>query len=327
MIKLLITGKNGTTDITQLVPNITLSGDYQQCARTLEFDLVSSPTDSNVPVVACELGDGVALKDDGKDLFVGTIFARQKSTASSTIDITCYDRGIYLKRNEGVYKFSGMTPEAIVRRLCSDFTIPVGSVAATGIKIRRNFIGVSLYKIIQTAYTMASDKTGKKYQIRFNGTNLDIIEKGTTSKPMVIAGGSNLMAASTSENVENMINQVVIYNSKDKKVGNPNNGEAVKLYGLMQSYLRQSDKEDAGATAKRILEENGISQKITVENLGNTANLTGEAVVVQEPYTGLYGLFYIDNDVHTWKNGQYYNKLVLNFKNMMSKEDAGELVK
>jgi hypothetical protein len=327
MIKLSITGKSGTTDITQLVPSITLSGDYQQCARTLEFELVSSPTDSNVPVVACELGNGVIVKDDDKVLFIGTIFARQKSTASSTINITCYDRGIYLNRNEGVYKFAGMTPEAIVRRLCSDFTIPVGSVAATGVKIGRNFIGVNLYQIIQTAYTMASDKTGKKYQIRFNGANLDVIEKGVTNKPMVIAGGSNLMNASTSESVENMINQVVIYNSKDKKVGNPNNSEAIKLYGLMQSYLRQSDKEDASAAAKRILKENGVSQKITVENLGSAANLTGEAVVVQEPYTGLYGLFYIDSDVHTWKNGQYYNKLVLNFQNLMSKEDAGELVK
>jgi hypothetical protein len=327
MMKLSITSKNGTTDITQLVPNITLSGDYQQCARTLEFGVLSSPTDSNLPVVICELGNTVTLKEDDKMLFCGTIFARQKSTESSTIDITCYDGGIYLKRNEAVYKFNGLTPEAIARRICSDFSIPVGNIASTGVKINRNFVGVSLYKIIQTAYTMASNKTGKKYQIRFNGTALDVIEKGSKNDTTLITGGVNLMSSSTTESIENMINQITIYNSKDKNVGTPNNSEAMKLYGLMQSYLRQSDKEDASAEAKRILEENGVSQKITVENLGNTANLTGEAVVVQEPYTGLYGLFYIDSDVHTWKNGQYYNKLVLNFQNLMSKEDAGELVK
>ena len=82
----------------------------------------------------------------------------------------------------------------------------------------------------------------------------------------------------------------------------------------------------ATAEANKILEDNGVLQKITVENLGNSANMAGGAVVVQEPYTGLYGLFYIDSDVHTWKNGQYYNKLVLNFQNLMDEKDAGKLV-
>jgi hypothetical protein len=53
--------------------------------------------------------------------------------------------------------------------------------------------------------------------------------------------------------------------------------------------------------------------------------MTGGTVVVREPYTGLYGLFYIDSDVHTWKNGLYLNKLVVNFKNIMDEKDAGTL--
>ena len=46
-------------------------------------------------------------------------------------------------------------------------------------------------------------------------------------------------------------------------------------------------------------------------------------MTVREPYTGLSGLFYIDSDVHTWKNGQYYNKLTLNFKKIMAEKSAG----
>ena len=66
-------------------------------------------------------------------------------------------------------------------------------------------------------------------------------------------------------------------------------------------------------------------QKIIVNSLGNLANITGGTVVVREPYTGVYGLFYIDADVHTWKLGQYYNKLTLNFKNIMDEQEAGSL--
>ncbi|MCX7772780.1 MAG: hypothetical protein N2376_06685, partial [Clostridia bacterium] len=55
MIKLFITNTKGTIDITSLAPTITWAGDYQQCARTLDFGLVSSPTDKNVPVIGLSL--------------------------------------------------------------------------------------------------------------------------------------------------------------------------------------------------------------------------------------------------------------------------------
>lgn len=325
MIKLLITNSQGTYDITDLVQTITWSGDYMQCARVLEFELISSPTDKNVPVVECELGNGIVFMQDNRVLFDGFIFERQKDTGSSIINITCYDRGIYLKRNEATYKFTNMTPEVIAKRICSDFGIAPGNIAVTGIKITRNFVGISLYRIIQTAYTLASEKNGKKYMIRFEGPKMNVIEKTVTDETLIIEGGSNLMSASTTESITNMINQVAIYNEDDKLVAIQKNDEAIKLYGVLQSYLKQSEGEDTVAKAKKILEDNGVSQKITIENLGNIANITGNTVVVREPYTGLYGLFYIDSDVHTWKLGQYYNKLVVNFRNIMDEQEAGSL--
>lgn len=325
MYKLLITSSNGTVNVTQLVKSVTWSGDYQQCARTLEFELAASPTDKNIPVTKCELGYGVTLIQGNRVLFDGYIFERQKDTGSSVINITCYDRGIYLKRNETSLKFNNASPESIARRICSDFNIDIGSLAETGIKIKRNFPGVSLYNIIQTAYTLASEKTGKNYMIRFSGAKLNIIEKKVNDETLIIKGGSNLMSASTSESITNVINQVAIYNSQDQLVATQRDAESIKLYGLLQSYLRQADDEDATTKAKKIIESNGVTQKITIENLGNIANITGNTVVVKEPYTGLHGLFYIDSDVHTWKNGQYYNKLVVNFKNIMDEQEAGSL--
>jgi hypothetical protein len=241
------------------------------------------------------------------------------------LNITCYDRGIYLKRNEASYKFTGLTPEAITKKICSDFGIEIGSVVTTGVSITRNFIGVNLYNIIQTAYTLASEDTGKHYMIRFIGSKLYVVEKVPDSDTLIIEGGVNLMSASTTESINNMINQVAIYNSDDIQIGTQNDSDYIKLYGLMQSYLKQADGEDVTMKAKKLLSDNGISQKITVNNLGNIANITGGTVVVREPYTGVYGLFFIDADIHTWKLGQYYNKLTLNFKNIMDEQEAGSL--
>ena len=42
---------------------------------------------------------------------------------------------------------------------------------------------------------------------------------------------------------------------------------------------------------------------------------------------GLTGSFWIDADVHTWKNKNYYTKLTLNCRNVMATADAGSEVK
>ena len=172
-----IKNSDGTFDITQLVTTVSISGDYQQCSRTLDFSMVSSPIDNSIPSIRCELGNAVTLTENNEIMFQGNIFSRQKSTNGNTIDVTCFDRGFYLKKNEATYKFTNQTPEAIARRICGDFSIPVGDIASTGISITKNFIGRNLYDIIQSAYTIASEKTHKKYITRFEGTKLCIREK------------------------------------------------------------------------------------------------------------------------------------------------------
>jgi hypothetical protein len=314
-----------TTDITQAVPSITWSGDIAQCGRVLSFGALASATDSNIPVIDAPLGAGAVLAAGGKDLFEGYIFNRQKLTDSSVMEIVCYDRGIYVKKNSIVRNFTNMTPEAITRRVCADFDIKVGEIAATGVSISRNFPGVSLYKVIQTVYTLASRSTDNSYHIRFEGGTLNVRVKDLTDETLIIQGGSNLMSAAVTESIERMVNRVEIYSAEDELLQTVRNDELIKLYGVMQEVIRQGKDEDAGTRAQKMLKDNGISQKITIHNLGNHECITGNAIVVQEPYTGLHGLFWIDSDTHTWKNGLYLNKLILNFRRMMDEHETGSL--
>ena len=141
----------------------------------------------------------------------------------------------------------------------------------------------------------------------------------------MIEGGSNLIDATITNSIESMINQVVVYDKSENPVKTLKNDEAIKLYGLMQSRVKQKDGEDASAEAQKLIDDNGLEQKITVNNIGNIANVTGGTVVAKEPYTGVYGLFFIDEDTHEWKKGLYLNKLVLNFKNTMDEKEVGSL--
>ena len=323
-LSLSVTDATSTTDIIQLVPSINWSGDIAQCGRTLSFGVVSSATDKNMPIVELPLGAGVLLSDS-VTLFEGFVFNRQKLTESCTMEITCFDRGIYVKRNKAVYKFTNWLPEDIAKRVCDDFGISTGSLARTNTRISRNFIGTSLYQIIQTAYTLAAKTTGEKYHIRFDGSALTVSVKAVTPETLVIQGGSNLMSAAVTESIERMVNQVSVYNAEDKLIKTLRDDELIKLYGIMQESIKQAKGENVSLSAQKLLDDNGVSQKITINNLGNTSLITGNSVVVQEPYTGLFGLFWIDSDIHSWKNGMYFNKLVLNFKRMMDEQEAGSL--
>lgn len=319
MLRLVVNG----ADVINLVPTVTWSGDYLQCSRTLEFGAATSPADQRIPVINCPLGAAVQLLHDNTLLFDGFVFGRDKATNSSVMDVTCFDRGIYVKRNEKSYKFKNSTPEAATKRICADFGIPVGDIVFTGYSLTRNFPQAKLYDTIQTAYTLASEKTKKKYQVGFRGAKLCVWEKSAIMNAPQIAAGVNLMDAATSESIQNMVNQVAIYDKNDNLVKTVKKAELVKLYGVMQSALKQADGEDTAAKAQKLMDDNGVEQKITVNCLGDFRYITGTSVVVQEPYTGLKGLFFIDSDVHSWKNGVYTNKLVLNFRAMMDEKQSG----
>jgi len=172
---------------------------------------------------------------------------------------------------------------------------------------------------------LASYETGKAYQIRFTGLKLSVIEKGISAETLILEPKANLIDTSTTESIDEMINRIVIYDSDNNLLQIKEDPEAIALYGLMQSYLRQDDGEDVSGKADKILLDQGVQQKITVNNLGDVRCITGNSVILREPVTKLYGLFYIDSDIHNWKRGIYTNRLTLNFKAIMDEKEVGSL--
>lgn len=323
-MKLHLTNSAGTWDVTELIPAIQWSGDYQDAARRLDFSLLAPLPDAHVPTVDCPLGSAVQLYEGDALLFDGFVFGRTKNTEQSQIDLTCFDRGIYLKRNRVSKRYAGTTPEAIAQGLAGEFGMELGAVAATGVSISRIFFGVSLYDIILTAYTTASRQTGDVYCLRFDGSRLCVRACRPSAQTPLIQGKSNLIGAATTESVQNMVNAVGIYDLNDALVRTEEDAEAIRLYGRMQEYLKQTSSDNKLSAAAKLLADKGLEQKITVNNLGDTRFVAGGFAAVEEPYTGVVGLFFIESDSHEWKRGRYYNKLTLNFKRRMDEKEAGK---
>ena len=81
---------------------------------------------------------------------------------------------------------------------------------------------------------------------------------------------SNLISLSVTESVENLVNQVVIYDKNDTLVKVQKNDELIGLYGLMQAYLRKEAGKDSDSQAARLLEDSGPSQKLSVKTVSYT---------------------------------------------------------
>lgn len=321
-MKMLLTHGSDTRDITRLLISWTWSGDKSTICRQLAGE-IAFIEDSSLPVP--EVGDLVTMIDGTETLFVGVILLRSLGSEDSSMSFTSYDYGFYLQRNDGTYKFTGATPEAMTRMACAEKGIPVAQLPSTGIQLWRKFAGVKLNQLITTAWTLASEKNGKSYAIRYTPKGLLVKERTVSRSSLVLKASSNLMDATTKEDATRMVNSVAIYDSNGNLLRRTGDSTAQKLYGVMEQHVIQGDGKaaDADAQAKKALEDGKFQRTVTVNVLGNTSLLTGETVVVREAKTGLEGVFWIDADIHTWKNKQYYTKLTLNCRNVAATAGAG----
>ncbi len=311
------------TDIGQMVSGLVWSGDKSRAARTLQFALLKSPLDPNLPAADCVNGDHVELLDgDGVCRFYGMVVVCSAATTSPTVQATAYDRGIYLANNDGTYCFD-TTPEAAVAQICRDYNIPLGAAAATGVRIRRKFSAVPLWQIVASMYGKAGEQNGKRYMARFQGRELQVAERVVKKTNLVIRPGSNLFSAGTTRSVLNLRNSVAIYDKEGKRLDVIEDAEAKALYGLMQAHITQRDGQDAAAEARALLQDSGEEQTVRVTAAGDFGVVTGETVVVRQDQTGLEGVFWVDADTHKFANGLHAMDLSLNVKNVAYLSNAG----
>lgn len=310
-MELWITNKN--LNISKVATDIITEGDYRNVCRTLDFGIPLVQSDERTHGTTIEKGDTIQLTHNNVNLFSGIVWQIPQSTVGKELSVHCKGYGIYLK-NEKFYKFNCM-PEKAVEQIASDFNIELGHIEKTGVTVKRNFFGNSLYEIIMTMYNLANER---KYMVLFDLNKLLIIEKGISiSKP--IKNGSNLLNLAYTDTLQDMTNKVFVYNKDNVLIDTLSDNNSIIKYGIFSKYLKTD--EAYKSKANKLLK--GESQTITVNVLGDTSYAVGKCVMLEEPYTKVKGKFYIDTDSHIFKNGQYTCKLTLNYKNLMDEKEVG----
>ena len=312
--------QNGN-DITNAIGSMTWSGSAYSGARTFEFTTLNPAGDTRFKMPTIKTGDLICLYNGSSKLFHGKVTKRERKGEAGTVSYTAQDFMLYLIRSKGTYKFKKKKPEQITQLICKDLKIKTKSIAKTGMKISKIlFTDKEYYNMILAAYTKAYKKTGTSYQPIFEGDKLSVIKKGAMLD-LVLNQNEGITESSYEETTDSMVNKVVIYNSKNKKIGTVSNKNWVKTYGTLQDSL-SVEKGNGKKEAKNTLA--GLEKTASLSAIGDIRCVSGYGIRINDTDSGLTGTFWIENDTHTFENGVHTMSLELAFKNVMETEEGDD---
>lgn len=301
--------------ITTYVVSVTWFGSATQCSRSLDISIVNNPNNKEFYQLNIKLGDLLYLYEGSTRLFVGEVTTLERTGDDGSISIKAMDVMSHLLRSKTSRNFRNTSPEKITQAVCSEIGIKTKNLEKTGVNIPKFYPREeALYNIILGAYGKVVRETKKKYMATVDGILLTVIEKGLDSG-VILNQSQNITSSQYGETMEQMINQVVIYNDKGQKTGIVKEDDWVKKYGIFQeAYVKESGVNSRTAAEALFC---GIEKTASVEALGDIRAVSGKAIQIKDKITGLTGKFWIETDSHSWSDGKHVMSLDLAFKNIM----------
>lgn len=293
------------------------SGGINGTSRKLEVEYLKDNLIIN-------LGDRVEFYYNNELLFIGKCFFLNKKGETKVQSFYCYDDSIYLNKNRFVKNFFKKKPSEIFKEICGELNLKIGTIPKDEVDCTYPAIDRSGYEIILNAYRIQHKKTKKIYSIVCNDGVIEIVEQGTFAD-VLLSSIDNIQSSLYEQNIENMINQIVIYKTENEKVQIINkveNAEDKKKFGLFQEVMEYEKDSDSIDNAREMLKSVESSAKIKC--LGNILLQSGYSIGVEEPNTGLVGNFLIKNDTHIFEGSNYYCDIELAFENVMDKVEFEE---
>lgn len=318
-IKLIIHIRKGPFwDISEMINRVTLSGSTTSVARTLEFELNQSISDSSITQLGIVEGSSVCFYEANKEIYRGNVVNLSKNDKGAT-RVVCKDIGFTLGNAKFNKNFLNQPPEEVAKKIISDIKLKTGKIASTGIPLTRYFRAETAYNIIMTMYTLASKKNKKKYMLNVNLDKVEIIERG---KALTVRfdGDNNIYESEYGASIENLISSVEITNKEGKSLKTFVNKDLFNIYRFMKNEIVESEIADESIAKARY---HGVDHTMTLTGLGDSSCKSGYQIQVEDKSSGLIGNFYIDSDSHEWSNGQYKCTLQLNFENIMDNQESG----
>lgn len=307
-VKILVNRK----EVKNIFTCITWTGGINGTARKLNVKYIADS-------LIADLGDTVEFIYEDEKLFIGKVFGVSKKGENKNKSFYCYDNSIYLNKNKFIKNFFKTPPSKILKTICGELNLKVGNIPKDEVVCTYPAIDRSGYEIILNAYTIQHRKNKKIYSVVSNNEKIEIIEQGTCVD-VKISSHDVIQTSSYSQNIDNMINQIVIYKTEKEKtqiIDKVANEEDKKKFGIFQNTLEFEKDKNNIENAREMLKS--IESAANIKCLGNTLIQSGYSIGVYEPNVNLVGVFLVKNDTHVFAGEDYYCDIELAFENAMDK--------
>ena len=300
-------------DITKYVISYDWSGALEQAGRKLNFSLVTNPYDANFVNADLKLGDTVEFYGDNILLFSGKIWCMDRKTDSYTYEYVAYDNLIYAAKSKLHQKFENSTVKNVINYVASQYNLGIKSLCEDCDRIV-SFIadGMTGTEIIKKALELLYEQTQKKYHIIYIQNQILVIPETEVIEQYNIIAGQNLISASHSASLEDMVNKVIITDKDGNKIGEVSNNNDLQ-YGCIQDFYKIDEKKDSNQAAKAMLKS--VKENTSVQAVGNVQCIAGYSVYLQ--VEDIKARFRIVSDSHKISNNMHTMDLTLDFKEVV----------
>jgi len=298
-------------NITKYVGDLGWTSDSETLGVQLNFKVAYSDV-NNFPKNLATNGDIVALKADGKNIFVGIVLDVDIDGRNPR-GITCMDFAFYLNKNDAIIQYNNVAAHTAIKRLLDKFGIKY-VIDAMPVNITKIYKGQKVSEIIKDILEIVTTKTGVKYRMEMRNDVLYIVKQ----KDLIVTANTKYIANPKRKlSIQEMKNTILVVSDNENAVkisATAEDKNSVKKFGRLQMVHQVKDEEIAASKhiANQLLKQyNKIFEENSVDLIGSNNVRAGRILKIVEPITGMNGNYLIRNVSHKVSGGVHLMSLNL----------------
>lgn len=306
--------KNGKSyNVTKMIGGVSRKSSESLLGEEVSFSKAQS-LDAYFPKLKFDVGDGFVITDSSEEIFRGIIVDESQSGLTQ-FSYTAFDYAFYLNKSKTIFQGNGIRADEAIIKLCSKFSIPMGSIANIKTPINQIFKDETISEIIKKILESAEADLGIKFRFEMDKGKFVVmpmkkmIVKATYKPaPNIAAFDSTLLIGSfnRTRSISDMINSIIIVSDQENAtsvVAHEKDDINIKKYGLLETIEKVNEKDIAQARniAKNKLKElNRVIESNSIELLGDDRVKAGRILEINEPLTGLKGYYLVKECTHAY---------------------------
>lgn len=245
-------------DITQTAGGLSWKNSTDEVSTTMSFSIAKDLSDKWTSTYLPKHGSIVSYITNA-EVFRGIVLAVDDGDTMLNL-YTVADFGFYLKKNKETYQFNGISANAAIEQMCSDFGIPVDSICDIGCTVKKIYLDKTIYDIIKDIFEIAKSTNGSEFNIDVTPKGVRIYKIGDIVAEPTFRLADNLPTAKSTDfhgpmghktSIEELYNAIkVITGNEDgfTQQAYIQNDESVNGIGRLQEVVKIEDKNKANAS-------------------------------------------------------------------------------